>query len=66
VIDHGNGYLTLYGHILDSGIAKNCGDPVEAGELIGYMGSTGNSSGPHLHFEVKYNGSTVNPHDLGL
>ena len=66
VIDHGNGYLSLYAHILDNGITKNCGDPVDAGELIGYMGSTGNSSGPHLHFEIKYNGSAVNPHDLGL
>lgn len=66
VVDHGNGYLTLYGHLLDNGIVKSCGDSVDAGELIGYMGSTGNSSGPHLHFEVKYNGSTVNPHDLGL
>ncbi|MGB4595760.1 MAG: peptidoglycan DD-metalloendopeptidase family protein [Anaerolineaceae bacterium] len=66
VIDHGNGYLTLYGHLLDDGFVKNCGDPVDAGELIGYMGSTGLSSGPHLHFEVKYNGSAVNPHDLGL
>lgn len=66
VIDHGNGYLSLYGHLLENGITKACGVAVNAGEVIGYMGSTGNSSGPHLHFEIKYNGSAVNPHDLGL
>lgn len=66
VINHGNGYMSLYAHLLDNGITKSCGEPVSVGELIGYMGSTGNSTGPHLHFEIKYNGSAVNPHDLGL
>jgi murein DD-endopeptidase MepM/ murein hydrolase activator NlpD len=42
----------------------NVGDYVVQGQLIGYMGSTGNSSGNHLHFTVFYNGSTVNPMDL--
>ena len=66
VIDHGNGFLSLYAHIMDGGIAVSCGQVVSLGQLIGYMGSTGNSSGPHLHFEIRYNGSPVNPHDFGL
>jgi LysM repeat protein len=66
VIDHGNGYLSLYAHIMDGGIAVNCGQVISLGQLIGYMGSTGNSSGPHLHFEIRYNGSPINPHDFGL
>ncbi len=66
VIDHGNGYLSLYAHIMDGGFIHGCGNVVSAGELIGYMGSTGQSTGPHLHFEIRYNGSPVNPHDLGL
>ena len=61
VIDHGNGYQTLYGH--QSRILVQCGQSVYKGQLIGNMGSTGNSSGPHLHFEMWYNGSHVNPHD---
>jgi len=44
----------------------SCGQVISLGQLIGYMGSTGNSSGPHLHFEIRYNGSPVNPHNLGL
>jgi len=66
VIDHGNGFLSLYAHIMDGGIEVSCGQVVSLGQLIGYMGSTGNSSGPHLHFEIRYNGSPVNPHDFGL
>jgi len=58
VIDHGNGYTTIYGHIMDGGINVSCGQVVSAGQLIAYMGSTGNSSGPHLHFEIA---STVPP-----
>lgn len=50
VIDHGNGWQTLYAH-LDS-LTVGCGSPVTQGDLIGGMGSTGNSSGPHLHFEM--------------
>ena len=66
VVDHGNGYLSLYGHLMDNGMIQQCGSVVSAGQLIGYMGSTGNSSGPHLHFELRFDGSVVNPHDLGL
>jgi len=66
VIDHGNGYLSLYAHLMDGGILQSCGVEVYAGQLIGYMGSTGKSTGPHLHFEIRYDGSPVNPHNLGL
>lgn len=66
VIDHGNGYLSLYAHLMDGGMIQACGVEVYAGQLIGYMGSTGQSTGPHLHFEIRYNGSPVNPHDFGL
>jgi LysM repeat protein len=51
VIDHGNGWQTLYAH-LDS-LSVGCGSPVYQGQVIGLMGSTGNSSGPHLHFEMR-------------
>jgi len=66
VIDHGNGYLSLYAHIMDGGFAVSCGQIVYGGATIGYMGSTGNSTGSHLHFELRLNGSPVNPHSFGL
>ncbi|WP_374198110.1 M23 family metallopeptidase [Micromonospora sp. PLK6-60] len=53
-IDHGNGYLTHYAH--QSRLVVGEGDKVSAGELIGYEGSTGDSTGPHLHFEVHQGG----------
>lgn len=56
------GYSTLYGHL--SGYAVASGDFVKKGQLVGYIGSTGNSTGPHLHFTVFKNGSITNP--LGL
>lgn len=58
-IDHGNGYYTYYGHL--SSIAVAPGTYVRRGQIIGTSGNTGNSTGPHLHFEVRYNQSPVDP-----
>ncbi len=59
VINHLDGYSSLYGHMTRFTVGE--GDYVEQGELIGYVGSTGWSNGPHLHFTLYYNGSSVNP-----
>jgi len=59
VIDHGGGYSTLYGH--NSKLLVKVGDKVNQGDVIAKMGSTGNSSGNHCHFEVRINGKTQNP-----
>jgi murein DD-endopeptidase MepM/ murein hydrolase activator NlpD len=59
VIDHGGGMGTLYGH--QSSMAVAVGQNVAAGTIIGYVGSTGNSTGPHLHFEVRLGGTPVDP-----
>ena len=59
VIDHGYGFETLYGHC--SQFAVGVGERVERGQIIAWMGSTGRTTGPHLHFEVRYNGQAVNP-----
>lgn len=59
MVDHGNGYQTLYAHL--SGVSVSCGQSVGQGQYIGAGGSTGNSTGPHLHFEVRYNGGWINP-----
>jgi len=59
VIDHGNGLSTLYGH--NSELAVDEGQSVAKGQVISYAGSTGNSTGPHVHFEVRANGDPVDP-----
>jgi murein DD-endopeptidase MepM/ murein hydrolase activator NlpD len=59
VIEHGQGYSTLYGHLADYLVES--GQYVATGQTIGYVGSTGNSSGPHLHFEVRMQGQPYNP-----
>jgi LysM repeat protein len=61
VIDHGNGWQTAYAHL--NSIAVTCGQSVYQGGFIGALGTTGNSSGPHLHFEMSYNGAKPNPLD---
>lgn len=59
IIDHLNGYKTLYGH--NSKVLVKSGQIVRAGQLISQMGTTGRSTGPHLHFEVYYDNKVVNP-----
>jgi murein DD-endopeptidase MepM/ murein hydrolase activator NlpD len=59
VVDHGGGLSTAYAH--NSAYASSVGQSVAAGQVISYAGSTGNSSGPHVHFEVRVNGSAVDP-----
>ncbi len=59
VIDHGGGYSTLYGHA--SSLTVSAGQAVSRGDVIGYVGSTGYSTGPHLHFEIIQNGTYLDP-----
>ena len=59
MIDHGNGKMTVYGHFTN--VIVSDGQRVSKGQVIGYIGSTGNSTGPHLHFECRLNGVKYNP-----
>jgi murein DD-endopeptidase MepM/ murein hydrolase activator NlpD len=59
VIDHGYGYETLYGHMVK--VKARRGQRVSRGEIIGYVGSTGKSTGPHCHYEVHKNGNKLDP-----
>ncbi len=59
IVDHGDGLLTRYAHMKD--LSVNAGDAVTAGSQVGTVGSTGRSTGPHLHFEVRKGGLAVDP-----
>ena len=61
-IDHGNGFHSIYGHM--SSVVVKTGQAVAQGQLIGLMGATGRASGPHLHFEIRYQGVPQDPIDL--
>ena len=59
VIDHKSGYQSLFGHLSKVNVTQ--GQEVKAGDLIGYIGSTGRSTGPHLHYEIRKNGQDISP-----
>jgi murein DD-endopeptidase MepM/ murein hydrolase activator NlpD len=59
MVNHGNGYLTKYGHMLKYIVSP--GQYVKKGQVLGYLGDTGRSTAPHLHYEVRLNGIAVNP-----
>lgn len=62
ILDHGNGYTTIYAHC--TSLVVSAGEYVKQGQLVGYMGSTGRSTGVHLHFEIRKNGSYIPPQSV--
>jgi murein DD-endopeptidase MepM/ murein hydrolase activator NlpD len=62
VLDHGNGWQTAYAHL--NSVGATCGQSVMQGGTVATLGNSGNSTGPHLHFEMKFNGANANPHDF--
>ena len=60
VVDHGHGITTRYGHLANFAVTP--GQYVHRGDTIGYVGLSGRSTGPHLHYEVRINDTPVNPH----
>lgn len=63
-IQHNNGDITIYGHMYINSITVSIGDHVSQGQVIGKMGSSGNSTGTHLHFEIRENGTAIDPANL--
>ena len=59
VIDHANGFATYYAHLSTNGVG--CGQLIQRGQYVGQVGTTGNSSGPHLHFEMRWAHEAVDP-----
>jgi murein DD-endopeptidase MepM/ murein hydrolase activator NlpD len=62
LIDHGNGYTSGYGHLLKFGVKE--GDHVARGQVIGFIGNTGRSTGSHLHYEISVDGKTIDPYNF--
>ena len=59
VVNHGNGYSSYYGHL--SEIRAAVGKPLKRGDVVGLMGATGNTTGPHLHYEIRLYGAAIDP-----
>jgi murein DD-endopeptidase MepM/ murein hydrolase activator NlpD len=59
LLKHGQGYVSYYGHLKDWNVSK--GDSVQAGQTIGWVGMTGKSTAPHLHFEIRKDGQRIDP-----
>jgi murein DD-endopeptidase MepM/ murein hydrolase activator NlpD len=62
LIDHGNGYTTSFSHMKKYLVSK--GDKVQRGQLIGLVGNSGRSTGPHLHYEIALDNKTINPYNF--